>query len=403
MPVADNVFHRPSYAEAMAEQLLHPTALQQSVRSGVFLSGIRRVGKTTFLRQDLIPALEARGAVVIYVDLWTDVSKSPAGLVHEAVRHTLAQLEAPGSGLLKRLKGANIGAAGFSLGFQIDSVGAPGGTTLAQAFSELVAKVKTDVVLIVDEVQQTLASEDGKNLMHALKAARDAVNAKPDTPGYFVFLGTGSHKSLVTDMASRRSQPFTGAVSASYEVLGRDFVEWQLQRVSVTPGAKVPSLDVAFAGFQSMGSRPEELLKALRQLQAIDTLPPDQAFPVICDTLASAAADIELRAIDDFGELGKLIFGRIAAGNEDGVSGLFSADALADYSRSVGASVDAPQVQGIADKMIAANLITRPGHGVYTVADPFVRSVWRQRSQPLLGLAAAALGGTAQHDSGPEN
>ncbi|ACB34627.1 conserved hypothetical protein [Leptothrix cholodnii SP-6] len=384
----DNVFHRPKYAEEMAEQLLHPTALQQSVRSGVFLSGIRRVGKTTFLRQDLIPALEARGAIVIYVDLWTDVSKSPAALVHEAVRHTLAQLEAPGSGLLKRLKGMNIGAAGFSLGFQIDSVGAPGGTTLAQAFATLVAKVETDVVLIVDEVQQTLSSEDGKNLMHALKAARDAVNAKPGTPGYFLFLGTGSHKSLVTDMASRRSQPFTGAVSTYYEVLGQDFVEWQLQRVSVTPGAKVPSLAVAVACFQAMGSRPEELLKALRQLQGINTLRPDQAFPVICDTLASAAADIELRAIEDFGELGKLIFGRIAAGSEEGVSGLFSADALAEYSRSVGTSVDAPQVQGITDKMIAANLITRPGHGVYTVADPFVRSVWRKRSETLAGPAA---------------
>lgn len=387
MPGTDHVFHRPAYAEAMAEQLLHPSALHQSVRSGVFLSGIRRVGKTTFLRQDLIPALEARGAVVIYVDLWTDVSKSPAGLVHEAVRETLAQLEAPGSGLLKRFKGANIGAAGFSLGFQIDSVGTPGGTTLAQVFTALVAKVRTDVVLIVDEVQQTLSSEDGRNLMHALKAARDAVNARPDTPGHFLFLGTGSHKSLVTDMSSRRSQPFTGAVSTQYEVLGADFVEWQLHRVSATPGAKVPSLAVALAGFQAMGSRPEELLKALRQLQGISALLPDQAFPVICDTLASAAADIELRAIDDFGELGRLIFGRIAAGSEGGVSGLFSADALADYSRSVGTPVDAPQVQGLTDKMIAANLITRPGHGIYTVADPFVRSVWRQRNEPLPGLA----------------
>lgn len=387
MPGTDHVFHRPAYAEAMAEQLLHPSALHQSVRSGVFLSGIRRVGKTTFLRQDLIPALEARGAVVIYVDLWTDVSKSPAGLVHEAVRETLAQLEAPGSGLLKRFKGANIGAAGFSLGFQIDSVGVPGGTTLAQAFTALVAKVRTDVVLIVDEVQQTLSSEDGRNLMHALKAARDAVNARPDTPGHFLFLGTGSHKSLVTDMSSRRSQPFTGAVSTQYEVLGADFVEWQLHRVSATPGAKVPSLAVALAGFQAMGSRPEELLKALRQLQGISALLPDQAFPVICDTLASAAADIELRAIDDFGELGRLIFGRIAAGSEGGVSGLFSADALADYSRSVGTPVDAPQVQGLTDKMIAANLITRPGHGIYTVADPFVRSVWRQRNETLPGLA----------------
>ena len=29
--------------------------------------------------------------------------------------------------------------------------------------------------------------------------------------------------------------------------------------------------------------------------------------------------------------------------------------------------------------MIAANLIARAGHGLYTVADPFVRKVWLNR------------------------
>jgi hypothetical protein len=55
----DPFFHRPQYANDLAQQLLKPTALQLQVRSGVFLSGIRRIGKTTFLRQDLIPALES--------------------------------------------------------------------------------------------------------------------------------------------------------------------------------------------------------------------------------------------------------------------------------------------------------------------------------------------------------
>ena len=394
----DHLFHRPGYAEALAGQLLQPSALQQSVRSGVFLSGIRRVGKTTFLRQDLIPALEARGAVVVYVDLWTDMSKSPAALVHEAVRRALGQLQTPGSVLLGRLKGANIGAAGFSFGFQIDSVGAPGGTTLAQAFVELVATVKTNVVLIIDEVQQALLSDDGKHLMHALKAARDAVNAQPDAPGYFLFLGTGSHKSLVTDMASRRSQPFTGGIAAHYEVLGRDFVEWQLQRVGAAPRTKVPSVDTALAGFLAMGSRPEELLKALRQLQDVDQVALDQAFTIICDTLATVAADTELRAIDDLGELGKLIFGRIAAGSEAGVSGLFSGEALADYTRSLGSTVEAAQVQAIAGKMIAANLIARPGHGIYTVADPFVRGVWRRRGELAAAFSPVLRDGTAKLD-----
>lgn len=134
MNALNEIFHRSTYAEQMAEQLLIPAPLQTNVRSGVFLSGIRRVGKTTFLRQDLIPALEARGALIIYVDLWADRTKSLTAQVYEAVRETLKQLQAPDSGLLQRFKGLNLGAAGFTFGFQLDSLGVNKGTTLAQAF-----------------------------------------------------------------------------------------------------------------------------------------------------------------------------------------------------------------------------------------------------------------------------
>ncbi len=386
MNTSDQIFHRKTYAEQMAQQLLQPSPLHMNVRSGVFLSGIRRVGKTTFLRRDLVPALEALGALVIYVDLWADRSKSPAALVLEAVRSTLLQLQTPGSGLLQRFKGLNLGAAGFSFGFQLDSLGTTSGTTLAQAFAELVAKAQVNVVLIVDEVQQALGSEDGNSLLHALKAARDAVNSQPGTPGHFLFLGTGSHKSLITDMATRRAQPFTGALTTAYQVLGEDFVQWQLDAISATPGVVLPSVAVAWAGFQLMGHRPEELLKALVQLQtasASASTPADQAFPIICATLASVAADVELRAIEEFGELGQAIFARIAEGNESGVSGLFGEEALAAYAERTGSQVLPPQVQNLADRMISANLIARPGHGVYTVADPFVRKVWLDRHKLL--------------------
>lgn len=380
---SDGLFHRDRYADQMAGQLLNPGPLDESTRSGVFLSGIRRVGKTTFLRQDLIPALEARGALVIYVDLWADPAKSPSALVHEAVRQTLQQLQTKGSSLLKRIKGLNLGAAGLSFGFELDKVGEPGGTTLAQAFEALVAKTKTNVVLIVDEVQQTLGTDEGQALLHALKAARDAVNAKPGTPGRFLFLGTGSHKSLLAEMTTRRSQPFAGALSASYQVLGKDFVQWQLERIGAQPDLTLPSLDAAWEGFQTLGHRPEELLKALRQLQQARGTDPDTAWHIICATLAGAAADADLKAFDDLGELGKAVFERIASGGEQGISGLFGAESLAFYSQRIGSAVDASQVQKVVDKMVGAQLIIRPSHGVYTIADPFVRQVWRAK-QALL-------------------
>jgi predicted AAA+ superfamily ATPase len=53
-----DVYHRTALAQQMAQQLLEPKVLDLPLRSGLFLSGLRRTGKTAFLRQDLIPALE---------------------------------------------------------------------------------------------------------------------------------------------------------------------------------------------------------------------------------------------------------------------------------------------------------------------------------------------------------
>lgn len=374
----NHFFHRAQYAKDLAVQLLKPTALQLQVRSGVFLSGIRRIGKTTFLRQDLIPALESMQALVIYVDLWADRSKSPALLVHEAVKTTLSELTSPGTRLLERFKGLNVGAAGFSFGFQVDAVGKPGGATLSEVFTELVDKVNTNVVLILDEVQQALVTEDGNNLLFALKAARDAVNTRPDTPGHLLFLGTGSHKSLMADMATRRSQPFAGAVATEYEPLGAEFVRWKHEQLQPLKGIKLPSQDVMWQGFLAIGQRPEELQNALVLLQSRPE-DPDLAFPIICTTLAASATEVEIANVESLGALASAIFDRVAQGNEAGASGLFAADAIQAYAEQIGIAVDTTQVQNTMDRMITANLIHRRSHGVYAIADPFVRQAWQQR------------------------
>ena len=96
------LFPRPDYAKALADQLLSPSGLHTGVRSGVFLSNIRRVGKSTFLRNELVPELRQRGAIVIYVDLWADVNRAPLDLVLEAVRKELHALQTPGADMLKR-------------------------------------------------------------------------------------------------------------------------------------------------------------------------------------------------------------------------------------------------------------------------------------------------------------
>lgn len=385
-------FRRTALAEQMAQQLLRPSFLDTSLRSGLFLSGQRRVGKTTFLATDLIPALEALGAIVVYVDLWSQPQANPADLVHEAIRKTLKELQIPGSGLLKRLKevtNLEAGAAGFKFGFKLADVGKDDGVSLAQAFQELIDQAKTDVVLIVDEVQHALGNADGDHLLHALKAARDAINTRPGTPGHFLFIGTGSHRARVQELTLKGNQAFNGAVTNEFPVLGRDFIDYVRAQVRPQLGAMLPSAEVTEAAFRSMGSRPEELMKALNVLRSLppDALP-DAHLPTIAQSLSAAAADVELQKVEAMGPLAEAVFSRICSIGGD-VKGVFTGEALKAYAAQVGREATAQEVQGIIGMMTSANLLMRVKHGHYGVTDPLVEKAWMTRLQADQLLRAA--------------
>jgi len=378
-----NIYRRPELARQMARQLLQPGVLDEGLRSGLFLSGLRRTGKTTFLINDLIPALEDLGAIVIYVDLWSDTQRSPARLILEAVRKKLGELESPSSAVihkLKRVAGADIGAFGFKFGFKLEGLGEAGGATLAQALCEVVDQAHADVVLIVDEVQHAITSDEGNQMLLALKAARDAINPRPDTPGHFLFVGTGSHRALVGELTARRNQAFTGATSVAYPVLDSEYVTNLLERLAAEGFTALPSHDVAMNAFQALGHRPEEMLRALRQLHF--HLPPgsnpDEHLPMIANTLRSTAADVELMKLEQLGGLATAIFDRIASTDGD-AKGLFSTEAAAAYSIAIGRTVKVEEAQPVVNELMATNLIMRKGHGLYGITDPFVQEMWRER------------------------
>jgi hypothetical protein len=380
-----SIYRRPQLAAAMAKQLLNPGVLDEGLRSGLFLSGLRRTGKTTFLVNDLIPALEEAGALVIYVDLWSDVQVNPSELVHRAIRKALAELQTPASAILKKLKkvaSAEVASYGLKFTFALEKLGEQNGPTLAEALAEVVDQAKTDLVLIVDEVQHALTIDDGARMMLALKAARDAINSRPGTPGYFLFIGTGSHRALVSELVTRRNQAFAGATSVAYPVLNGDFVEYVLRRLALENADGLPSLAAATEAFNVVGNRPEELVRALRllRMQLASGADPNAHLAVIAATLRTTVADLELMRLEHLGGLACAIFGRIATA-EEGTRGLFSAEAAADYSRTVGREVRVDEIQPAINELLAANLIMRRSHGVYGVTDPFVQDTWLEKKR----------------------
>ena len=141
----------------------------------------------------------------------------------------------------------------------------------------------------------------------------------------------------------------------------------------------------AAEAFKMLGSRPEELIRALRQLllNSPRDKNPDEILPLIASTLRSAAADVELTKVEELGGLAQAIFDRIASTDGD-ARGVFSIEAAAEYSKVVGREVRVEEVQPVANELLAANLIMRRGHGIYGITDPFVQEIWREK-QIMLG------------------
>ena len=317
----------------------------------------------------------------------------------DAVRAAAAELQHPASSLLqrpRRVKGVDFGAAGISLSLQLDALGTSGGASFTDVFVEMVKKAQGHVVLVIDEVQQAMATQDGQDMLLALKAARDRVNTATDLPGQLLIVGTGSHRSLVTDMATARSQAFAGAHTASFEPLGKDYVEWFLRRVTAAGLVALP-LEAGLDDFRSVGSRREELAKAVRQFQdevaAGRGADAGKVFATICATLATAAAELDIQSIEDAGELAVLAFSRIAAGQH---RGLFAAETLAAFSTALGRDVSPNDMTPAIEKLVSANLIVRKGNGSFEIADPFVRHVWLQHLQMRQTLSQPEIPQTAK-------
>jgi hypothetical protein len=300
----------------------------------------------------------------------------------------LGELEDPLSAafsMLKKVVTAEVAARGFKFKFDLSKLGAPGGVTLAEAFTEVVEQSRTDLVLIVDEVQQCLASDAGLSMMLALKAARDAINLRPSPPGHFVFIGTGSNRALVQELSARRNMAFQGAQSLPYPVLGDDFVANVLTRLKLQGSKAVPSHAVAAQAFKDLGSRPEELLNALRVLAY--SLPagagPDATLQIIVATVRAGMANAELMRIQEIGPLAEGIFDRIASSQDTQTRGLYSTEAMDEYAKALGRRVRSEEIQNIVQQLQGANIIMRLGHGAYTVVDPFVREMWLERKAQL--------------------
>ena len=369
------IFHRNQLAADMADKILYiPPGSASS--SGLFLAAPRRTGKSTFLREDLRPQLEAKGALVLYADLWENRKADPGAVINAAVRTELAKHE----GVVARLARAagmdkvNIGGMSFAL----DRIGLGDGISLSSAFSALSDETAKIIVIVIDEAQHAIMTENGFDALFALKAARDELNSSRHH-GLRV-VATGSNQDKLAMLRNSKDQAFFGAPLVKFPVLGKDYVQWFCEQAHLPASL---GADMVYELFTRASFRPEMLGAAADALRFDFELEPENIparFTQAVEEQIDASNAEQLGVVHSLTPLQSAVLRVMASKGKHFAP--FETDTLATYQKLLDASApdsstkaDVPNIQQALIALQEKALVWRASRGVYALEDSSLREL----------------------------
>ncbi|MDO9195528.1 hypothetical protein [Rhodoferax sp.] len=242
-------FPRPDLAQAYLQ------GFDLGLTSARGLFARRRMGKSEFLKHDLLPAALRAGYLAAYVNLWDDTDHPG-----QALATAIAQATQP-KGLgkfwedlntpIRKLKGGGKLPLGIEGSLELDLADKEKAAVPAiQAALQAADKARTRLLLVIDEAQ-VLAAPQHKAVAHSLRAGLDIRK-----PGIKV-LFAGSSEAALREMFSRAAAPFYNwAPLEPFPLLGREFVEAMVKQLAAV--ARQPlKLDDALAAFAALKETPE--------------------------------------------------------------------------------------------------------------------------------------------------
>jgi hypothetical protein len=219
--------------------------------TGFTMFAPRRQGKTWFVTRELLPAFEAEGWNVRYVDLWRARENPEDGLVEflEEGRSGNA-LRAFAKSIRKIKVKASVAGTGGGLEVAKDTGSHRDLERRLEAALAGLVKNKRRCLLVIDEFQ-VLAGAKRMGFVSALRAALQAHQ------GRILPLFTGSSRTALNSMFRSAKAPlFHSTLTMPFPVLGRDFI---VDRVKVlrdrAPKLKVPTQPL-FELFETLGHSP---------------------------------------------------------------------------------------------------------------------------------------------------
>jgi hypothetical protein len=323
----------------------------------------RRMGKSEFLEQDLIPAARDAGYLTVYLNLW-DARSQPApaflAALSRALRPTgLGKLAKTLKRPLKSIKASAkvVGMAEGSLEAELggtEAAATPRLTELIRSFD----KPNRRMLLVLDEAQ-VLAESAHADLAHSLRASLDG--RKQNIKVIFA----GSSEATLRRMFGRSTEPFYNwAPLEPFELLGEEFVRAMVVKVNRLSRYTLAQKD-ALAAFEALKRTPEFFRRYLSRYLAYADLGSKAA---LLDTEAHVFNDANFvstwhRLLPADRELLRLIV--------SGVTDLFSESSRGRLGAALGLSdaVAKNVPQQSLRRLQDADLVLRMDYGDYRVQD----------------------------------
>ena len=352
-------FARPDLAQAYLQ------GFDLGLTSARGLFARRRMGKSEFLKHDLLPAALRAAYQAAYTNLWDDTEHPGQALATAIVLATqpkgLGKFWEDLNRPISKIKGGTVVPGGVGGTLELDLAEKEKAAVPAIQAALLAAdKTKKRLLLVIDEAQ-VLAAPEHTAVAHSLRAGLDIRKA-----GIKV-LFAGSSEAALRQMFSRAAAPFYNwAPLEPFPLLGREFVEATTKQLASV--AKNPlKLDDALKAFTALKDTPEFFRWYIERYLMYQQQGPEQALQY---TLARVHDDTGYaRVWKELGRADRAVLLLAARGVQD----LYSAPALKQLqelldSADVTASAPRTSIRRLTGARL--QLMARVDHGAYRFEDP---------------------------------
>ncbi len=365
------IFHRPDLAISYCEGLKGSGL--SNFRSGLFLAGPRRIGKSTFIQADLVPCIQRRKWIPLLIDFWANTKSDPDILVRKAI---MAEIGKNGGIFHKisektglSLKKINVKKKILEAELEPREDALPEGT-IHDLLQELYNRTRKNIVLILDEAQYLLGQETGDDLLRALKAARDAMNLGAENPR-LMFVFTGSDRDKLSELIQKKTQAFYGAPLETFPALGVEFIQAYVDRINAEQKHHKFDVPAVRKAFSILKSRPESLFNAVGRVLSRGTgTDINRILVEAAETEKKVAIDAMEKEVEGLNDLQKSILLVCLEKETQGKKyNPFAKDTMEEYGKHFGSRPKVPRVQQSLDRLRKQGLLWKTRYGTYAIED----------------------------------